>query len=70
MKHATKSRDLLYNNGIYRNPLQRYRAILTMVTRATLARSPPVYPIALKFDRYLGSTAADVPVIFQSDAII
>ena len=42
MKHATKSRDLLYNNGIYRNPLQRYRAILTMVTRATLARSPPV----------------------------
>ena len=40
MKHATKSRDLLYNNGIYRNPLQRYRAILTMVTRATLARSP------------------------------
>ena len=43
MKHATKSRDLLYNNGIYRNPLQRYRAILTMVTRATLARSPPVH---------------------------
>ena len=42
MKHATKSRDLLYNNGIYRNLLQRYRAILTMVTRATLARSPPV----------------------------
>ena len=42
MKHATKSRDLLYNNGIYRNPLQRYRAILTMVTRATLARSPTV----------------------------
>ena len=42
MKHATKFRDLLYNNGIYRNPLQRYRAILTMVTRATLARSPPV----------------------------
>ena len=41
MKHATKSRDLLYNNGIYRNPLQRYRAILTMVTRATLARSRP-----------------------------
>ena len=40
MKHGTKSRDLLYNNGIYRSPLQRYRAILTMVTRATLARSP------------------------------
>ena len=48
MKHATKSRDLLYNNGIYRNPLQRYRAILTMVTRATLARSPPVNLADLK----------------------
>ena len=41
MKHATKSRDLLYNNGIYRNPLQRYRAILTMVTRATPPPPPP-----------------------------
>ena len=28
------------------------------------------FPIALKFDRHLGSTAADVPVKFQSDAII
>ena len=27
-------------------------------------------PITLKFDRYIGSTAADVPVKFQSDAII
>ena len=26
--------------------------------------------IALKFDRHLGSSAADVPVKFQSDAII
>ena len=27
-------------------------------------------PIALKFDRHLGSRAAEVPVKFQSDAII
>ena len=39
-----------------------------LIVRSRKASTPrDLYPIALKFDRHLGSTAVDDPVQFQSD---